>query len=161
MLQAVSLSDLANGAQIVGAVVVVVSLVFIAAQLRQTTELAKAENVRELTTHTIAFNASLYQDPELLTLWYSFGQNLDAMKPGDRLRYREMLTQWLLLHMNIYYQWQRGLLAPEIYHPWREDLRTTVVHHNLQVLAADIMEFFPGPFGQELIRLKREGAGIP
>jgi hypothetical protein len=122
MLQGELLSDLVSVAQVVEAVVVVVSLLFIAAQLRQTTELAKAENVRELTTHTIAFNASLYQDPGLITLWYGFGQNLDPMKPGDRLRYREMLTQWLLLHMNIYFQWKRGLLAPEIYHPWWEDL---------------------------------------
>jgi hypothetical protein len=59
MLQGVLPSDLVSVAQVVEAVVVVVSLVFIAAQLRQTTELAKAENVRELTTHTIAFNASL------------------------------------------------------------------------------------------------------
>ena len=161
MLQGELLSDLANVAQIVEAVVVVVSLGFIAAQLRQTTELAKAENVRELTTHAAAFNASLYQDPELITLWYGYGQNLDPMKPVDLLRYRDMLTQWLLLHMNIYYQWKRGLLAPAIYHPWWEDLRRTAAHHNLDVLPADITEFFPGPFGQELLQLKRDGTAGP
>src|SRR6185436_10381081 len=93
-------------------VVVMLSLAFIIFQLRQSAQLARAANVQALTEQAAAFNAILYQDEKLCALWYSFGKDLEARpeRDIDRLRYREMLVQWLIMHQNIYYQSRRKLL---------------------------------------------------
>ncbi|MBZ8183311.1 hypothetical protein [Oscillatoria salina] len=105
-----SLQDLANISQIAQAVLVVVSLGFIWYQLREGVRLAKSENARSLAEQAGAFNSLLIQNADLAELWYSYGRKLEQDGEIDRLRYREMLVQWLIFHEYIYYQWKQKLL---------------------------------------------------
>jgi hypothetical protein len=150
------LSDLTNYSQIVQAVVVVISLIFVVYELRQNRELAKAANTQALTEHAASFNSMLIQDGKLAELWYSFGRELDGATASDRLRYREMLVQWLIFHENIYRQHKNGLLDEETYNSWLWDLKHTVKNHNLGAVTPSLQEVFPGSFGQHLLELKSE-----
>ena len=109
------LNDLANISQIAQAAFVVVSFGFIWYELRQSKKLAKAANTQSLAEHAASFNSLLIQNEKLAELWYSYGDKLDGASQCDRLRYREMLVQWLIFHENIYYQHRIGLLDQEIY----------------------------------------------
>lgn len=148
------LEQLAYLSTIVQAVLVVVSLVLILLQLRQNAKLAKASNAQSLVEHAAAFNSLLIQNPDLAGLWYGHGKEFNDRV--SRLRYREMLVQWLIFHENIYYQHMGKLLDEKIYNSWREDLKFVVQNHNLDIVTADIEKFFPGGFGQHILRLKRE-----
>lgn len=148
-----SLQDLANISQIVQAVLVVVSLGFIWYQLREGVRLAKSENARSLAEQAGAFNALLIQNADLAELWYSCGKNLEKGEVS-RLRYREMLVQWLIFHEYIYYQWKQKLLDDEIYRAWLSDLEDVVQTHDLDVLSRGIQNIFPGDFGRHLSQLR-------
>jgi hypothetical protein len=150
-----TLDDWANVSTIVQGFVVTASVGFILYQLWQTTRLARAANVQSLTEQAAAFNSLLFEHPELATLWYSYGKNIESADRADLLRYREMLVQWLIMHQNIYYQQKRGLLEAAIYDGWRQDLEATIRNHNVTVVDADLEHFFPGEFGEHLMEISR------
>jgi hypothetical protein len=150
-----SLEQFAHISTIIQGFVVVVSLGFIVYQLIQNTRLAKASNVQSLTEHAAAFNSLLFQDPDLVELWYSYGKDIETADRKKLLRYREMLVQWLIFHQNIYYQWQSGLLEESIYNSWLYDLEFTINKHNVGVITNDLEKFFPGEFGHHLSALKK------
>lgn len=129
---------------------VVISLVFIWKQLRDSAKLAKAENVRALTEQAATFNAILYQETELAELWYGHGKDLKYKT--DTIRYREMLAQWLIFHENIYYQHEEKLLPEEVYASWEVDLSDTMQVHNTDLV--DINKYFPGKYGAHLKQIK-------
>jgi len=148
-----SLDELASWSTIVQSVFVVISLVFIWLQLRQSTELAKAANAQSLVEHASSFNAMLIQDKEVARLWYSNGQGLD--KPSDIQRYRELITQWLIFHENIYYQYSKGLLDKQAYTPWREELKFFALTQNLDLITKDFELYSPGGFGKHILELRK------
>ena len=151
-----TLNDLASISTIVQTVLVVVSLVFIWYQLRDSTRLAKAANAQSLAEQAASFNALLYQDRELAELWIGGGWKLESMDEISKFRYREMLTQWLIFHENIFYQRKKRLLDLETYNAWNEDLKLTIKHHNLDVVSSNVENVFPGDFGNYLIQLKNQ-----
>lgn len=149
-----TLQDLANISQIAQAVLVVVSLGFIWYQLREGVRLAKSENARSLAEQAGAFNSLFIQNADLAELWYSYGRKLEQDGEIARLRYREMLVQWLIFHEYIYYQWKQKLLDEEVYRSWLADLEDVVQKHNLDVFSSGIQNVFFGDFGRHLSQLR-------
>lgn len=157
-----NLQDLANLSQIAQAILVVISLGFIWYQLREGVRLAKSENARSLTEQAGAFNSLLIQNAaDLAELWYSYGRNLQQGGEIARLRYREMLVQWLIFHEYIYYQWKQKLLDDEIYRAWLLDLENVVQNHNLDVFSNGIQSVFVGDFGRHLSQLRARSRRNP
>jgi hypothetical protein len=148
-----SIADLANISTIVQAVLVIISLGFIWSQLRRGTKLAKAANSQAIAEQALSFNSLLIEHSDVAELWYGGGADFPSTNKTNEYRYRELLVQWLILHENIYYQWNKGLLDPEIYNSWLEDLKYTVKHHNLKIISEDIREIFPGKFGDLVVEL--------
>ncbi len=109
------LTGLANISQIAQAVLVVVSLGFIRYQLREGARLARSENARSLAEQAGAFNSLLIQNANLAELWYSDARKVEQDGEIARLRYGEVLVQWLIFYEYIYYQWKQKLLDDEMY----------------------------------------------
>jgi hypothetical protein len=148
------LDQLAQISTIAQAFLVILSLGLILLQLRQNAELTKAANAQALVEHAGSFNALLIQSPELANLWYARGKDLQS--ENDIRCYRELLVQWLIFHENIYYQHRRKLLDDDIFNSWREDMKATVQRHNIALITNDLNAFFPGGFGEHLLKLQGE-----
>ena len=149
-----SLQDLANFSQVIQAILVVVSLVFIWYQLREGVRIAKSENARSLAEQAESFNSIIVQNADLAEIWYSYGQRLDQLSDTDRLRYREMLVQNLIFHEYVYYQWKRKLLDDDLYYSWSSYLEHIAQRHNFDVISSGIQNIFPGDFGKHLSQLR-------
>lgn len=156
MIASISIEQLAHLSTIVQSILVITSLVFIWFQLRQSAELTKAANAQALVEHFTNFNALLMENPDVASLWYAKGKQLQ--KEEEFLRYRELLILWLIFHENVYYQYSRRLLDQQIYQSWYIDLQDTVREHNLKLLGVDLLQLFPGEFGQHILSLKRREA---
>ncbi len=117
---------------IVEAIVVLISLVFIWQELRLNNRLARAANNQALVELSSPFNLQLIQDREMAELWAADAQQVDSFDRVDANRYKDLITWWLILHENIYYQWQNGLLDDVSYLPWERDLKGFVRAKNLE-----------------------------
>ncbi len=160
-ISSMTLGDWANLSTIGQFVLVSVSLLVIWYQLRQGIQLTKAANAQSLAEQAGAFNALLISNAEVAKIWYTYGDEKklaaeEFKELAARERYRELLVQWLILHENIFYQHQRGLLESVVYDSWAADLKACITKHNLGVIIAPLEEVFCGDFGRHLVSLRRQ-----
>jgi hypothetical protein len=150
-----NLNDAAQLSTVIQGAVVTVSLILIVIESKRSNRLVYASNVHSFSTMTLSFNKMLIQDVELLRIWYSYGA--DTLTQSEKMRYREMLMQWLMLHENIFYQYKRKFIDEETFKSWEYDLRITVGKHNLEIFEDDIEVIFPNKFGCKIAALSKMG----
>ena len=122
-----TLEQWANVSAIAQAIFVPISLIFVLVQLRRQTQLARAANAQALVEISSPFNMLLIQDTRAIKLWNDGAAKFDALEPVERARYVNLLTWWLLLHENIYHQWQHKLIEAKLYDSWKRDLEAFLV----------------------------------
>jgi len=147
-------------ATLIQSLVVIVSLLFVWRQVRlQTkqlnlqTELAKAANIQSLVNLSSPFNMSLIQDAQMAKLWIEGAEEFANYNRVDKLRYETLLFWWLILHENVYYQRQKGLLDEAVYSAWENDLRRFIRRQNLQGHWEGLKNLFQQKFGNHVVQL--------
>lgn len=103
---------------IVGAVAVVISLVYVAVQVRQNTNASRAATVQDMTNKWVQINLWSAESPDRRF-------NMETAKPGSDeflqglALYRALFHQW----SNNLYQYKKGVLDYESFKPTEEELR--------------------------------------
>lgn len=126
-----TLNDWVSIATISQAVFVPLSLFLVWRQLSQQSQLTRAANTQALVEPSSPFNLQLIQDRDFARLWVLGAKTFDEMDEVDKYRFGSLLTWWLLLHENIFYQRRRGLIEKETYEAWQRDLEVFVRTMNL------------------------------
>jgi hypothetical protein len=152
----ITMSDAASFASIIESLFVVVSVVLIVVQLRKQTEFARASNSQSMFELSSPFNLELIRDKDFARLWL---QGPNTSDPIDQFRYESLVTWWLLLHENIYYQRQRGLLDDEAYLAWDQDLRDFAQRSRLENVWPTIKRFYQRGFAIHVSEVLAESSG--
>jgi hypothetical protein len=63
--------------------------------------------------------------------WTLGAKKFTEMDEVEKYRYTSLLTWWLILHENIYYQWKNKLLDNSVYSGWAYDLEKFVREQSL------------------------------
>ena len=94
------IETLGNLGDFIGGIAVVVTLVYLAIQIRQNTvqlrksaDIARAEARFTSVQAFSEFRSHLIANPEVASLYYRGGKDIDALSPEDRLRYGLLLQQ--------------------------------------------------------------------
>ncbi len=82
-----NLDSLANLGEIVGAVAVVVSLIYLAVQIRQSTESQRTENYARALDRLSAMQSLLSQDDELSRLFAKGVHDVSVLTPQERIQF--------------------------------------------------------------------------
>ena len=101
--------------EIVGAIAVVISLVYLALQIRNQNRETKAATVQQV-LQTNANTISQLQDPELAQIWITGLNDLDNLSDVERLRFVIYITTILRSYENAYFQWRSGRLEDDTWH---------------------------------------------
>jgi hypothetical protein len=150
-------------ATIVQGVVVIVSLIFIwrqiqlqTKQIRLQTDLARAANTQALVDLSSPFHIDLVKDPQMAKLWVEGAEEFESYCKVDKFRYETLLFWWLILHENVYYQKQKGLLDEVIYAAWEYDLRHFVKRQKLHLHWEGMKNFFQREFIEHVSQVMQE-----
>ncbi|NBV44867.1 MAG: hypothetical protein EBR86_04325 [Planctomycetia bacterium] len=143
------IDTLAQDAVIGEAMALVVAMVSIGIQWRQENALAKAENLRAIAEHAANFNFTILGSEPLTDVRFSHGRDADAT-PTRRNQYRTLLVQWLILHENLFFRHEHGLLDGDLNRSWDSDLQENLPRHDLAALGMPIEAMFPTSFGRHL-----------
>jgi hypothetical protein len=98
--------------QIVGAFAVVVSLVYLAREIRRN---ARAERLASMDAF-IRWLRQLTEHPQLSELYYRGIHDFESLEGADLVRFGTLLTQLFHIYHEIYYQKLQGHLDPRM---WR------------------------------------------
>jgi len=120
----VSLEDLANLGEAIGGFAVLVTLVYLALQIRQNTRAVRAATYQQVVDATSDWSATLCQHDDLLLVWTRGTRDgIDSLGEFERTKFSFALLTLLRRVENIHYQELSGTLEPEAWSGIRNSLQ--------------------------------------
>lgn len=108
----------------VGIVAIVVSLIFVGLEVRQSAAATRGATQQALADYAREASAALVRDQETAELTLRFLSATDWSNFSDVERFQIVIqfTTMLRVYESAYYQWSEGNLAPEIWSGWEASL---------------------------------------
>ena len=98
-----TLDQIAIVSQIVAAVGVIGSLIFVGLQVRQSNQMMRDSAIRHHAERIQSISRALFDSPDLAGIWLKGGDDLDKLSPEERVRfinlYLYVLRVWEQLHL--------------------------------------------------------------
>jgi hypothetical protein len=117
----VSLQDLGNIGELVGAIAVVASLVYLAVQIRQNTRTVKTSTYQGLFDHIADFQNLLLANEKLGAIWSVGLSQPDSLSRGDQERFGLLMLRFFRQLETLHYEWREGLLDETLFRGWIHD----------------------------------------
>src|SRR4029077_16208980 len=125
-----NLNDLANIGQVIGAVAVVVSLFYVAHQIRQNTNAVRSATAQTVHEHFANWYHVLASDPVLSQIAAKGSRDYTSLSEQERVRFIAAFMSFLSYSQNAFLKWRQKLLAPDL---WLAGLG--VCHHESSLRA--------------------------
>jgi hypothetical protein len=132
--------------QLISSIAVVVSVLYLAVQLRSSTRVARVAAMDAAAAALRDVTKPFMENAELARLWRTGLENLDALSPEDQARFFHAAHQFLKALETIHYHYVYGLLDSQLWQGWLELLRhyvaTPGINHYLSRRGAVFSERF-------------------
>jgi hypothetical protein len=109
----VTLQDLGNLGEFAAAVATLITLVYLAIQVRQNTRAVRNSTVQEIGRDLAAGMDQLNPDPALNRIWYEGIRDFGALSQEEQRRFASYFTSVLRRYENLLYQTRHGTLDPD------------------------------------------------
>ncbi len=113
--------------EIFGAAAVVVSLLYLASQIRTQNREARAASVHQV-LHEYSTAISRLHEPEMADIWVAAIEDFDSLSATQRLRFVVYLMVAVRSFEDAYFQWREARLEDDVWHallPSLLDLKST------------------------------------
>jgi hypothetical protein len=122
----VSLQDLGNIGELLGAIATIATLAYLAVQIRQNTRTVQAATSASVADSLSRWSEIMGSQPESARLWLQGLANPDQLKDDARLQFPFLFLSYLRRVENAYYQRRRGLLDLDVWQTAERILRRTM-----------------------------------
>jgi len=119
-----TLEHLASIAEIVSSIAVVISLVYLAVQIRSNTEAERSATNQAIVSDFGALNNTMASTPELSYLFVEAMENYHQLSPDQKARISQMFFQCFRFFENMFYQHKKGYLDEEVWIGWKRLMLT-------------------------------------
>ena len=117
-----TLETLANVGEFVSGIAVVISLVYLAFQVRQNTQSQRTENYARALDRVSTMQARLSVDRDMAELFGTGVLNTRVLKPGQRIQFAWAFYEMFGAFEFMYHQSQAGALPDEVWERWSATL---------------------------------------
>src|ERR1043166_7827081 len=104
--------------QLIGSIAVVISVLYLAVQLRSSTRVARVAAMDAAAAALRDVTKPLMENAELARLWRTGLENLEALSPEERGRFFHAAHQFLKALETIHYHYVYGLLDSQLWSGW-------------------------------------------
>ena len=140
--------------QLVGSIAVVVSVLYLAVQLRSSTRVAKVAAMDAAAAALRDVTKPFMENAELARLWRIGLENLEALSAEDQARFFHAAHQFLKALETIHYHYVYGLLDLQLWSGWRELLHHYVASPGIKFYLDRRGAVFSGRFRQFISELE-------
>ena len=109
--------------QMIGSIAVVISVLYLAVQLRSSTRVARVAAMDAASAALRDVTKPFMENAELARVWRTGLENLKALSAEDQARFFHAAHQFLKALETIHYHYVYGLLDGQLWEGWRELLR--------------------------------------
>jgi hypothetical protein len=113
-----SLNDRANIGQVIGAIAVVISLIYVALQIRQNTNAVRSATAQTVHEHFAKWYHLVAADDELAQIVPKGLRDYGSLSEKERVRLVATFMAFLSYSQNAFLKWREGLLAPSLWRGW-------------------------------------------
>jgi hypothetical protein len=117
-----SLNDLANIGQVIGALAVVVSLIYVALQIRQNTAAIRSATAQSVHEHFARWYQSFATDASLVDIGVKGLKDYASLSETEKARFVSTFMAFLSYGQNAFLKWRQGLLSPSLWLGWEQVL---------------------------------------
>jgi hypothetical protein len=110
--------------EIFGAIGVIITLAYLASQIRQNTRASKSEALQSLAESGASMNAMVVGDEEVARIFSAgLSDEYEQLNPIERTRFTFLIAQWILAYEAVYLQHGLGTVTDELFDSRMENLR--------------------------------------
>ena len=126
------LSELADLGEFLGGIFVVLSLVYLAIQIRQNTQSTRAENFARGLERISQMQATLSRDPELASLHARGVADASSLTPQERIRFTWWFAEAFGAFEFLFHQSRTGAIPEEIWERWSKTIAWWISYPGVQ-----------------------------
>lgn len=112
-----SLEAMGNIGEIIGGIAVVVSLVYLAIQMKQNTMSVRSATYQAIVASAAACNVTLTQSKDLARIFRIGSDDPSALDEDERVQYWFLCSQFLDIYENLYLQYHHGTIGDDYWVP--------------------------------------------
>ena len=141
--------------QIVGALAVVISLIYLAREIRSNARSARVASERSLVQMLIQFTQQLAEHPHLSELFYRGIHDFESLEGAERMRFSALIVQLFRLYEETYYGQSEGHVAARIWRQAEAPLRDFSGYPGVQAWWRSRSHWFGEDFANLVNQLQR------
>jgi len=146
--------------QAVGAVAVVISLIYLSTEVRGNSRATRLESMRSLSDAINQFFRTVAQDAELADFFYRGMRDFEANKAGSLLRFSALMDYLFRIYEDMYYQHLEGHLDPRVWSGFEAIMRDMNAYPGIQAWWRSRSHWFSDQF-RKFIADRQAAAGTP
>lgn len=115
-----SIEEIGSVAELISSIAVLVSLIYLGVQIRNSTEAARTSTYHEIVAAFGGLNQTMAGSPDLSLLYVSALEDFEALTAAERARISQLFYQTFRYFENMFYQHQRGYLEDDVWIGWNK-----------------------------------------
>ena len=119
-----TLDQLANIGEIVGSIAVIISIIYVAIQIRTNTEAERTSTYQAVVSDFGALNNTMAGTPELSHMFVEAMEDYHQLSSDEKARISQLFFQCFHYFENMFYQNQKGYLDEEVWTGWKRLMLT-------------------------------------
>ena len=104
--------------EVLGAVAVVLTLVYVAAQVRHNTTALNRAASADAIAGIRHWNQTLIDDPTMVRIFGQGVEDMNGLDEDGRARFAVLIFNWLKTFEDMHYQFSKGAMEPEVWQGW-------------------------------------------
>jgi hypothetical protein len=129
----VNLDDIGNLAELIAAIGVMISLIYLAIQIRRSSETERMATYRAIVSDFGSLNQSIASDPELALLFAQGLESYGELNEAEKARLSQYFYSVFRYFENMFYQHDKGYLEQSVWQGWARMMLTYFNRPGFQV----------------------------
>jgi hypothetical protein len=142
----VTLDQFGSIGEIIGALGVIISLAYLAMQIRTNTEAERTSTYQSIVSDFGAMNNTMASTPELSHLFVEAVENYHQLSSDEKARISQLFFQCFRYFENMFYQQKKGYLDEEVWIGWKRLMLTYYSRPGFQTWWEHRRDVFSEPF---------------
>ena len=111
-----TLEDLGNLGDFIGGLAVIATLLYLAVQVRQNTQLLRANALTTSSAANVSFNHMLGSDPAVARVFQLGLEDFTSLREEEQRQFLSLLRGLFTAHAHVFEQYEHGLVTEEVWH---------------------------------------------
>ena len=148
-MRKLTITEIAEVAEVVAAVGVLVSLLYVGYEVKQNTTAVQSTAYQAIHDAEDQFWSDLVSEPGAAALWQNGLDNgVESLEPGGRERFTVTARRLIYLFQNVHYQYRKGVVDDELWDAWLASLDEFLGEPGFEDVLRSISPHLSDPFNQ-------------